>query len=307
MGWLSDIRVSARLTPLILKLSDRLTLLSIAVNSPELAADLGKASPAERLGISRSATEVVKALAEANDYIDEYVSSSGPGRFATRPESLFAFDEELEMMLSETAAVVESFVSELARWIRDEGFRIEWTKLRTASAVEQIQSSAEQIKKTERDVAVAAGTVATGSLAVAFESYTTAQAVSARWWMSFSVIAVAAVVVVGVLLLRAPDPTWQQTVAHLVIALPTAGVAAYGARESSRHRESSQWAQRVAAQLKVIGPYVDRLPESEQNALWTGFGRYIFGPYAAAPVENQLQAVPPELLKALTDLVNASK
>lgn len=257
--------------------------------------------------IINQAAEARVALDLAHDAIDNYSQIT---QMSGRPSStLNGAKNDLLSALADATGMLGGLIDSIAPLIPNNanGFQDKWLRLSSANALEQIQSSADQIKRTEHEVAVSAGIVAAGSMATSFDSYTTAQAVSARWWMAFSVIALAAVVTVGVLLLRAQDPSWQQTVAHLVIALPAAGVAAYGARESSRHRESSQWARRVSAQLKAIGPYVDRLPEAEQNALWSGFGKYIFGPYAASPVENQLQTVPPEILKALTDLVKASK
>ncbi len=203
-----------------------------------------------------------------------------------------------------TVADLVSMLVELG-WIDSPTFESRVRRLATRLASSELRESVDKIKQTEHEVAEAAGSVGSNSLALAFTRYSDQQRSSARLWMTFSVAGLLAVAVIGGLMLR-PDLSWQQMIAHLVIALPLAGVAAYAARESSRHRETSQWASRLAAQLLSLGPFSERLSEAGREKLWDSFGSYVFGPYAGA-TENQLHTVPPELVRAMTDLVKVGR
>lgn len=178
------------------------------------------------------------------------------------------------------------------------------TAAATVQGIKEIERSATEV---QHSVETAAGLVGTGALAVSFESIRDRQRLDARNWLLLTMASVTVVIAVGLMLIQRPDDSWAGIVAHLVVALPAAGLAAYSARESSRHRESAHWADRISAQLTTIGAYAEKLSPTASDDLWGKFGSYIFG--SSAPEiasENQLNTVPPELLKALTDLVKAA-
>jgi hypothetical protein len=94
-------------------------------------------------------------------------------------------------------------------------------------------------------------------------------------------------------------------VSHLLIALPCLGLGAYCAREWSRHRERAQWARRLAVQLKSVSAFTARLDDGPGMALLAQFGTYVFGHHPMGKDDNQVQPVPPELWKALADVIRS--
>jgi hypothetical protein len=71
-------------------------------------------------------------------------------------------------------------------------------------------------------------------------------------WLGAAVPLFAATVAVALTVLNQPGESfsWYSLASHLLIALPCLGLAAYCAREFSRHRELAQWA-RVGSQYNL--------------------------------------------------------
>jgi hypothetical protein len=152
-----------------------------------------------------------------------------------------------------------------------------------------------------------AGEVAESELAKEFAAYGSRQEWAGLIWLFGAIVLFGFTVVVALTVLKqvAQPFDWYSLATHLLIALPCLGFGAYCARESSRHRELAQWARRLAVQLKSVGAYTARLNDSSRLTLLAEFGRYIFGPHQPGKDDNQVQPVPPEIWKAVADVIRS--
>ena len=177
------------------------------------------------------------------------------------------------------------------------------TKQDAVRGVEQIYQSADAAKS-------AVGLAGVASLADIFHKYANEQRDQATSWIVLTWFVVSGLVGWGVWFLyrgQAAQFTVPELVAHALITLPVLGAAAYSARESSRHREASQWGRQLAAQLQTITAYVDPLPTELKSALLARFGEYVFGPHSPGRVDNQLHTIPPEVLQSVSDAATVLK
>lgn len=149
------------------------------------------------------------------------------------------------------------------------------------------------------------GATSESELAREFADYANHEMRSGYGWLVTTVLLVIGTVVLTFRILNLAEPlSWQSFTSHLIIALPCVGLAAYCAREASRHRESARWSARIAVQLKSVSAYTARLDQSSKDVLLSAFGLYIFGPHSKND-ENQLHAVPPEFWKIATDALKS--
>ena len=145
------------------------------------------------------------------------------------------------------------------------------------------------------------GRISESSLAAEFGAFSRTHTRNGIYWLVGVVLLLAATIYLGFSALSG-DPAggdWSHLIRHLLVALPCLGLAAYSARESSRHREAARWASRLAVQLKSISAYSSRLQPDSQNDVLASFGRYVFGPHGVNGEDKQLNAVPPEVWAAV--------
>ncbi|MBA8793670.1 hypothetical protein FHX74_001275 [Friedmanniella endophytica] len=169
----------------------------------------------------------------------------------------------------------------------------------------RVVADADAVSRARAATEESAGSVAESELAQQFAGYQVAQLRASWGWLIVSVFALAATVGVALAALnQSVGLGWQSYVSHLLVALPCLGLAAYCSREASRHRQASQWAGRLAVQLKSVGAFTGRLSNESRDAVLTSFGHYVFGPHSVSD-DNQIQSVPPEIVKAVADAIKA--
>lgn len=195
---------------------------------------------------------------------------------------------------------------EEVRQMREDFFELErqMNSMLLRDSAKRAAADAESVSRTKEQVEQAAGEVAEVELAKEFAAYGKRQEQVSWIWFALAILLLAASVTVALTLLNkvGTELDWYSIIGHGLIALPSLGLAAYCSRESSRHRELGQWARRLAVQLKSISAYSSRLDAEPRNALLTDFGKYVFGPHALGE-DNQMQAVPPEIIKAIADVI----
>lgn len=185
-------------------------------------------------------------------------------------------------------------------------FLIELAEEITALSASRIAGESTRISKTRMSQDESVGATAQSELAKGFAQYASRQMHTSLVWLAGAAAFTPATVIVAFRLLQSGELAWQALVGHLLVALPLLAFAAYCARESSRHREASRWAGRLAVQLKSVSAYCNRLDDDDRRKLLTAFGHYVFGPHASDGVhENQLNTVPPELWSALSEAVRS--
>ena len=179
---------------------------------------------------------------------------------------------------------------------RLELFEAKWAALSAQRAVARVRA-------VEATVEAAAGVVGEGLLAKAFSAYSANQGWRSIFWLAVTVLLLVAVVVIGVALLQDPaSRSWQEVLAHLLVAVPAVGLAPYAARESSRRREEAARARLLRTQLQTIDAYRAQLNNEHAESLLYDFGRYVYGPYVR-PGDNAINALPTDAVDVVASLI----
>lgn len=155
------------------------------------------------------------------------------------------------------------------------------TNFQLVQTIDQLRADAE----TSRDEAAlaathakeAAGESAAFGLATSYLEYAAEQRTAADVWRR-----VAACVLVSVAGLAAwvvgqfHEPSVGEVIQKLAVSLPLVALAGYAVRESTRHRETANWARAVAVQLQTISAYTEPLPQETKVALKEALGEKVF-------------------------------
>lgn len=142
----------------------------------------------------------------------------------------------------------------------------------------ELDEAAQKANQTVQDIEEAAGHVAEGELSLHFSSYEKSEKRAANI-SRYAVIAIVVAATVFVFYsLNSTDSgfTWLDLAKKVSIIVPAVALAAYLARESTRHRENSTWAATISVQLKTIKAYTDSLSSESRESIRSEFGSRIF-------------------------------
>lgn len=237
-----------------------------------------------------AAGEVMSALVTVHNWLEDWVDASGS-------------DSGVGVVLAgvETLAIALMEVLDRSTTTNRDNplLRSRLALLDARRAALLARRSAARADAVVEAVEAAAGVVSEGELAMRFSTYASDQGQRAAWWLAATVLLLGVAGVTGVVLLQgASQREWSEVVAHVLIAAPAAGLAAYAARESSRRREEAARARLLQTQLQTINAYRAQLSAEHSEELVMQFGRYLYGPYSR-PGDNPLHAVPPGVLDAV--------
>ena len=212
-------------------------------------------------------------------------------------------------LTAKLASAIETARSEIAPRFGEEASRVLSELAMDLASVTALDAMDDLAAAAEAKTALqeTAGDLAESELAKEFAGYGDLQQRTGYAWLVAAIALFGVALVVGAMLLRQTGQAfdWYSFATRLLIALPCFGLAAYCARESSRHRELAQWARRIAVQLKSVGAYTARLDDVSRLSLLSQFGSYVFGPHHPGRDDNQIQPIPPELWKALADVIRS--
>jgi hypothetical protein len=217
-----------------------------------------------------------------------------------------------EIRSAEALRVIADGVVEAIRAAQNSYERDHLRKLSDSIAARLTRSIAGDAVQSARDAQrgrESVGRISESSLAAEFGAFSRTHTRNGIYWLVGVVLLLGTTVYLGFSALDGDltGGSWEDLIRHLLVALPCLGLAAYSARESSRHREAARWASRLAVQLKSISAYSSRLQPDSQNDVLASFGRYVFGPHGANGEDNQLNAVPPEVWAAVVEVAKARK
>jgi hypothetical protein len=167
---------------------------------------------------------------------------------------------------------------------------------------EKIEEKLHQADAAVKGIAEVAGVAAEGELSRHFAAYAAAERKTANIArLSVVTLAVAtavfAFIAIGV---SGRDLTWLELTRKFAITLPIVALAAYLARESSRHRESCDWAETIAVQLKTVRAYTESITEDARDSIRVELGKRIFS--SQPPQSSNKQISHEEAIPTLSDL-----
>jgi hypothetical protein len=218
-----------------------------------------------------------------------------------------AFEDLRSLVPVEDSRFLRSLKSDLADVAAREILSDTAVFLQASAAAQEVLSNAAAVSQAKIAQQETAGEVAESELAKEFAAYGNRQEQRGFLWLGGAIMLFASTVAIALTVLKQVGQSfdWYSLAAHLLIALPCLGFGAYCARESSRHRELAQWARRLAVQLKSVGAFTARLDDDSRLTLLAQFGSYVFGPHQPGKDDNQVQPVPPEIWKAVADLIRS--
>jgi hypothetical protein len=155
----------------------------------------------------------------------------------------------------------------------------EYVSLALASAaVYRTQNEVEQVAK---DVKVAAGATADGSLAAHFESSAATDLKTANGFRKATIAAFSVIIAVSFVWLAFFEIPAEQfdlrDLLKLAITIPLAAFGYYLARQSRHHRDRSNWASDLAIQLRTLEAFIAPLPDEQKSTLRAHLGQRVFG------------------------------
>lgn len=143
---------------------------------------------------------------------------------------------------------------------------------------EKIEEKLQEADAAVKGIAEVAGTAAEGELSRHFAAYATAERKVANL-ARLSVIALAVAITIFTFIaigIGVHDLTWLELVRKLSLTLPAVALAAYLARESSRHRDSCNWAETISVQLKTVHAFTESMKEDARDLIRAELGKRIF-------------------------------
>lgn len=161
--------------------------------------------------------------------------------------------------------------------------------------LEEAESARDRAVDASQTARRAAGVTGEVTLAEHYKTYATQETKRAD---QLSIIAVAIVLVIAalavVLVSDITSPTVSEVLAKASVTLPLAALAAYLARESSRHRMNSRWAQEFTLQLLTFDAFTEPLSDDTREELRRALGQRLFtsgGPMLPGVEENHPSAI----------------
>jgi hypothetical protein len=92
------------------------------------------------------------------------------------------------------------------------------------------------------------------------------------------------------------EATLAVELVRLSSAVPLAGLAAYLARESTKHRDAARWGRERAIALHTMPAYTAELDQDDRRVLWQLLGNRVFGLTADQVVDGSAPSLLDELL-----------
>ncbi|QNE20186.1 hypothetical protein F1D05_22590 [Kribbella qitaiheensis] len=171
---------------------------------------------------------------------------------------------------------------------------------------QEIVASRTKVNLIVEDVQQAAGVVADGELASAFNDYQKTEIKSANYFRGAAIGLLVAVMAFSIYSATKLPPSLGSSLAHLGIAVSGLAAFAYLARESAQHRNAGRWAAIMSVQLKTLSAYSADMTVAEREELRGVFGRRVFSELPSSSKEPQqgLTDIAPTL-QALIDVIKS--
>lgn len=185
-----------------------------------------------------------------------------------------SFEEEKLNHLENLKEEKETFINEWENDFqnRNEEIKNEYDNWRTNLESESDQVI-EDLRKKQEEVASIVGNVANNGIAGHFANEAKNKGRSVWWWRFFTIIAFAATIVVGFLLLiqqvgsDSGAMSATELISRLVVTAALGSLTAYLAQLASNDEESRKYNSSMEIRLRTLNPYLDAFDDEEQIRL----------------------------------------
>ena len=247
---------------------------------------------ARQIAVSRAERELSHAYAEISERLEATASllESKMSALNERVENLSRVTDRADSVL----ATIESNAQQSEEGRRTQ-FNISLANLNTGVrtqleefhdrafiTLEQVKSVVKDIES-QRDLAMNVVDVitvsATGDQFQKEAERQGKQANAWRWGALALGVAAAGVAVIGYIIgLKSKEPlTTAELIQHLSLGAILLGLAGYAAKQSGEHRRREEEARKFQLDLAAFAPFIQRLPEDEQNAARLDLIQKVFG------------------------------
>jgi hypothetical protein len=197
-----------------------------------------------------AATEA--AIAEQGRALDEHVARQSD-----------AFAEGERGRAAEFQAQLELFRGELGRAQQE--------------AADEVAAHVAEIRRMEQESAKLVGAIGLAGTAEFYRRQGRRQQVAAELLRAFAILAVLGAVALALAGTMVADPTAETLAAGGFASLLLAGLAAYLARQSARHRAREEHAAAVQLELAAFGPFIEPLSAERREQERVIMARKLFG------------------------------
>lgn len=157
-----------------------------------------------------------------------------------------------------------------------EGFRTELARAQV-QALEEVDERAAEIRRMESECATFVETIALGGTSELYRRQGRRQRLAAEILRGMTVLAALGAVALALLATSETEPAAESLIAILFASLLLAGLAAYLARQSARHRAREEHAAALQFELAAFGPFIEGLTPEQREEERVILARKIFG------------------------------
>lgn len=178
-----------------------------------------------------------------------------------------AFEQSQQANAAELRTSMDAFRAELERT--------------QGQAHDEAEEQLAEIRRMKGECATLVETIAVAGTSEHYRRHARRERVVAEVLRSLAVVATLGAVAVALLAMVQADPTAESLTANLFAAALLVGLAAYFARQSTRHRAREEDAARVQFELAAFSPFIEALTPEQREQERVMMTRKLFG--TAAP------------------------
>jgi hypothetical protein len=206
----------------------------------------------DQAAVDRKVAQVEQTIRTQSQALDEHMAQQSK-----------AFTESQQENAAEFQAGMDAFRAELA--------------LAQKEAVAEVEERVAEIRRMEKESATLVGAIGLAGTADLHREQGRRQRRAAEILRGLTVLAALGAVAVALVATSETEPTAQSLIAKLFASLLLAGLAAYFARQSARHRAREEHASALQLELAAFNPFIEALTPEQREEERVIMTRKMFG------------------------------